>query len=255
MNKFYDLRECHGKKTQLHIIAEIFENNPNKKISSTQLNNQYTLRYILNQCIKKGMNDENVEKFKEIINFCVEKEITIPGDVQRQPRTFLKKHLNHGLERFEEKIKIKKKKKKKVFFRYTPIKLNSIKNEKIATRSFSNDLILKKCDECKNTCEMCMTKNVKLYGDHWRPHSVYNDSRDDNCVMLCIECNNAKGNRNGSGIDILRKWFEEKGEWRTLYRNFIKIEKRVNKSGLYPNDIDKKEINNILNNLGYPNFY
>jgi hypothetical protein len=265
-DKYFDLRSCHSKKTQVHIIADIFENKPNQIISSTDLNNEYSLRHLLNQCIKKGMDDNSINEFKKIINFTTMNKISLPGDVQRQPRTFLSKHKNHGLERFEKEIKEnenenknkkkkKKKKKKGVFFKYTPILLNNIKDDKMAARTFSNELMLKKCDKCKNKCEMCMKKNVKLYGDHWRPHSVYNDTRDSNCVMLCIECNNAKGNKNGSGIDIVRKWFKEKGKWQTLYKNFLKIEKRINKAGLEPNNKDKASINEILVKLGYPEFY
>ena len=132
--------------------------------------------------------------------------------------------------------------------------MNNIKDDEMATRTFSNKLMLKNCDKCDNKCEMCMTED-KLYGDHWRPHSVYNDTRDSNCVMLCGNCNNIKGNRNGSGIDILEKWFKDKGKWHTLYKNFLKIEKRVTESGLEPNDNDKASINEKLVKLGYPELY
>ncbi|SVE04226.1 uncharacterized protein METZ01_LOCUS457080, partial [marine metagenome] len=172
-DQYFDLRSCHSnKKTQVHIIADIFEKNPNQEIPSTDLNNEYSLRHLLNQCIKKGMDDNSINEFNKIINFITINKISLPGDVQRQPRTFLSTHKNHGLERFKNK--------NKVFFKYTPILLNNIKDDEMAARTFSNKLMLENCDKCDNKCEMCMTED-KLYGDHWRPHSVYNDTRDSNC--------------------------------------------------------------------------
>ena len=79
-----------------------------------------------------------------------------------------------------------------------------------------------------------------------------NANFDIGCLGRCgVGC----GNKNGSGIDIVRKWFKEKEKWHTLYKNFLKIEKRINKSGLEPNNKDKASINEILVKLGYPKFY
>lgn len=241
--EFYNIKDDHNKNSYCYLIGEIFENNQNVSIKPKDLNREYLLNSLIIKCEKNNMDDKTLEYFKIIKKFIKEKNISIPGDVQRNVRTFFNKHKNHGLE------------KKNNEYIYNPILINNIKNNDIAPRTFPNEFMLSKIKKIKGACEMCKDDSTKLFGDHWRPHSIYNDSSNYNCIMLCEKCNNTKSNKYGSGIYILYKWFTTKGKCDFLYNNFIKIEERINKNGLYPNEEDKKSINNILIECGYKKFY
>lgn len=152
----------------------------------------------------------------------------LPGDLQRDLRTFHDKYKNYGLQRTGEG--------KTIQYSWTPIteeEYNWIQGTPIVPRSIFNTeeerftFVLSK----RGMCEICDNKD-RLAIDHWRAHSIYNIDTPNIAVLLCEQCNNIHHNHDASTI-ILKK----KGNIQCI-KNWIAVEKRIRENGYMPNEKD-----------------
>lgn len=225
MNKTINKKiiEYHKKDTQMYFISKIFEENKNIWMSGQTVNKKYVINHFKLQCEKNNIifNYENLYK---------NDEIKIPGDVQRQLRTFYEKHKIHGITQKTLKNRSK-------LYIYDD-KIKKIDKKK-PPRSFPKKLRKKniKCIICNDNKDMCL--------DHWRPYNIYcyiyeNISTIGNCVFLCEHCNLVKKNR--SGAHLVRKGICSYDKW-------LDIESKITKNGFPPIKQELKEQHQIFSKL------
>jgi len=214
------LNKTTKKETQLFTLAKIIEKNP------IIHKNMLESLFVIHELKKFGINNLN-----EIEEAVIQGKIKIPGDVQRQLRTFYKINQKYGLS-YEKKI-----------YAWKPILEKDL--ECIIRPAARN--IFKTAEERiqfikdkKYICEICECKPDRGAIDHFRAHSIYNIDDKYIAVHLCEKCNNIHHNHDAS---ILIS--KEKNNL-TIIKNWIKIENRIKKK-CPPNETDlvqqKKNIN------------
>jgi len=232
-----NLRSYCRKGTQLHLIADIFEKNPNIRLSSKQICTAYSLQWLMNQCNEKSLTTDIAELLKLDIT---QLNVEMPGDVQRQLRTFHDHHGHHGItQTFEGATP---------YYIYDPSIIHC--TIKFQPRSFANDDIKMIRYRNNNRCECCgiptdeKIPRIKPCADHWRSwsryHLVSNISSEGNCVLLCQTCNISKSNK--PGIHLVRKGICSLITWQA-------IEDRITRNGFPPNEEETTEIENIRGSL------
>jgi len=231
------LRKYHRPGTQLHSIATILEDRPNEWISASNINTMYALRWILKQLLDKGLSTDIVELTTLNIT---DLDISLPGDVQRQLRSFHDAHGHHGVE--QKFIG------PSPYYKYDPSIIHSIDDAE--TRFMGGNDIQEVRDRTNSVCECCGIPTdddiprIKACGDHWRSWSRYrhvpNISSVGNCVLLCQTCNIIKSNR--SGIHLVRKNKCSLEKWQ-------EIEDRITANGFPPSDEESSAIESIRREL------
>ena len=234
----FNLVENTKKDTQLRKIAEIFEDNVGTPIASTKINTIYSLNF----CFSKIHKPFNQEDLKDISSYddlnryiqkvFLENDVTLPGDVQRQLRTFNDKFKDKGLTCYKTKGK-----KSRPIYKWDPKPLSEI--ELIVPPAARN--IFKKQKDLenfskkkKNKCEICGHSKGRMAVDHWRAHSIYNIDDVKIAVLLCEDCNNIHSNRDASHIMTKHK------NDISVIQNWIKKEREIRDNGFEPNSEDKK---------------
>jgi len=234
MNK---ITSHHRPGKQLHIIAQIFEDNPNIWISSIEINTNFCLKWIYNQIIRQKLPLNIGDLLNLNIN---DLSIKIPGDIQRQLRTFYNLHGHHGIEqtmingtphyRFDPNII-------HININYEPRNMPSESRNEVL--EINNRI----CESCQQLTDQNIA-HLRPCGDHWRSWDKYrgfpNISTIGNCVLLCSTCNNIKSNR--SGIHLVRKGKCTMERWK-------EIEKRITNNGFPPNTEEHNEIQLILTQI------
>lgn len=222
-NKKVSLTELNNttkKKTQLFTLAQIIEEF--STIPKSMLETIFVIRIL-----KEFGN--NLDEIEEAV--IQGKKIKIPGDVQKQIRTFYYKNKKYGLS-CEDKI-----------YTWNPILEEEL--ECIIRPAARNIFKTKKekeqfINDKKNKCEICECEPDRGAIDHFRAHSIYNIDDKKIAVHLCEKCNNIHHNHDAS---ILISKYKHNI---TIITNWIKIENRIKK--IYPpNETDlvqqKKNIN------------
>ena len=155
-NVYYDIRTEHKQGTQARIIAEIFWERQGEEISSRELQTQYGLRYLESQT---GISNPTI---LEILGTGA----ILPGDLQRQVRTFYKTHRNNGL------IEKNPESKRNMIYIFKPKLISEITPQVRDTRCYSrevSDNLMRKHNGC---CEFCHKRSLRMAIDHWREDSI-----------------------------------------------------------------------------------
>lgn len=220
--------------TQLCIIAEIFEENIGKKIAKREIETKYCLIWTLREI------DNNIKLNKnELLNKLLNKKIYVPGDIQRQVKTFYKKFHKYGLKKIEKKISNDN----EIYYIWEPINMNELEDiirpaarNLFTSESERNEFIKKK----KYKCEMCNAnkkdnETLRMAIDHWRAHSVYNIDDKRIAVLMCEKCNNIHHNYDACKIALKYK------ENTTIIKKWIKKEREIRSYDFEPNEKDLEQ--------------
>jgi hypothetical protein len=193
------LRQYHRSGTQIYSIATILEDSPNVWIPASNINTMYSLRWILNQLLDNGLSTDIVELTTLNIT---DLDILLPGDVQRQLRSFHDAHGHHGVE--QKFIG------SSPYYKYDPSIIHLIDGDE--PRFMGGNDIQEVRDRTKGICECCgiptddSIPRIMACGDHWRSWNRYrhvpNISSVGNCVLLCQTCHILKSNRSGIHLVI-----------------------------------------------------
>tara|TARA_B110000971_G_C19969068_1_gene481654 strand:- start:136 stop:894 length:759 start_codon:yes stop_codon:yes gene_type:complete len=218
----YNLIELTKEGTQLRIIAEIFETRVNENISKRDIEKIYSLTYSL-----QHIDFKSISTIKELIS----QAKYIPGDVQRQVRTFHENYKQYGLQRID-----KSKNNKDLMYKWVP-ELKSLVGEPKPSISRNIFKTTYSRDEFKNIknnkCEICEETKDRMAIDHWRAHSVYDIDSEEIAVLLCEQCNNIHKNRDASSI--ARAYYRRIN----IVKNWINKETQIRNNGFDPNPTDK----------------
>ena len=225
-NVYYDIRTEHKQGTQARIIAEIFWERQGEEISSRELQTQYGLRYLEAQT---GIANPTI---LEILGTGA----ILPGDLQRQVRTFYKTHRNNGL------IEKNPESKRNMIYIFKPKLISEITPQVRDTRCYSrevSDNLMRKHNGC---CEFCHKRSLRMAIDHWRPYDNTGVTDPRGAVLLCEQCNNIKSSR--SAIHLVHPTHHP--EW---YSRYAAIEKRITDAGFPPSPLEQQEIQNTMSLL------
>ena len=224
MSLYHDIRKDHKEGSQGRIIADIFWERQGEEITSRELQTQYGLRHLEKQTgVAHPTNSEIVAA-----------HAVLPGDLQRQVRTFWKQHGNiHGL------IEKNSENKRNMTYIFKPKLISEITPEVKDCRCYSkavSDNLMKKY---KGRCEFCNKKSLRMAIDHWRPYDNTGITDARGAVLLCETCNNIKSSR--SAIHLVDP--KHHPEW---YSRYATIEKRVTDAGFPPSKKEQKEIDRVM---------
>ena len=243
--EYFNLIKLTKDNTQLREIAKIFQNNIDKPLSSKMINTLYSTSVFFKDADLSVINNQ-----EDLVNYIKETNKYLPGDVQRQLRTFVHKYKKYGIKCDNEYNKIKKKYTATPVYTWNPILKSSldiilpdVARNIFKTSKRRGDFISQK----NNTCEICCSKgkDIRMAIDHWRAHSIYNIDNENIAVLLCETCNNIHKNFDASKI-FLDKKHKHIFDYR-CFKNWIKLEKKIREKGYYPNEEDEKQQNyNIL---------
>lgn len=237
------LHKNNNKETQYNIILSIFlEIGYENKISKRNLEKQYALSYSLkdiNLIELLHTKLSNLSSNEEIKKCFIENVNLLPGDLQRNIRSFYDMYKKYGLKKEGTGQNIK------YYWQYiTDEEYNKLLGIKLIHRNiFRTDNDRKKfIDEKDRKCEICGSKE-RLAIDHWRAFSVYKIDSENIAVLLCEKCNNIHHNydaskiikHNKDNIKYIKKW--------------IIIEKRIRELGYMPNKEDIELQNNIIDEV------
>ena len=165
----------------------------------------------------------------------------LPGDLQRQLRTFHDKYHKYGLGREGTGDSIR-------YFwnNMSNDEYNHIKGIVIPDRNIFKDNVTKQAflDAHNNQCEICEGK-TRLAVDHWRAYSVYGVDSPQIAVLLCETCNNIHHNYDASRIIKKHKHNIH------FIKNWIKIETRIRENGFMPNSTDADEQNKAIDQVNF----
>ena len=165
----------------------------------------------------------------------------LPGDLQRQLRTFHDKYHKYGLGREGTGDSIR-------YFwnNMSNDEYNHIKGIVIPDRNIFKDNVTKQAflDAHNNQCEICEGK-TRLAVDHWRAYSVYGVDSEQIAVLLCETCNNIHHNYDASRIIKKHKHNIH------FIKNWIKIETRIRENGFMPNSTDADEQNKAIDQVNF----
>lgn len=225
------LSSCHRPLTQLWTIAKIFEQYPNKWISGQEINTKYVLMQLYHQAHQKGIAP-TLEALMEHTA-----TISVPGDVQRQLRTFYDKHSKNGLE-----FKYTGQGHSKVYCFNPDAEVVEVTKP---PRMFDDAIKGAVIARTKNKCEVCDNTEERMCGDHWRAYNHYHEeypniSTEGNCVWLCETCNIIKKDR--SAIHLVRKG-------RCSMERFQTIDDRITGNGFARNTHEQADINSVLQKM------
>ena len=230
----YNLLDKCNPGTQTYIIAEIFSDNINKIITKREIETLYSLRWVF-----RDISSETRYTKDEFIRNAT----SIPGDVQRNLRTFYDKFNKYGLEKIEKSESSSR----EVCYIWNPISMDELENivPSVARNIFkTKDEVSQFIESRKNKCEICgacksNNGTLRLAVDHWRAHSIYNIDDCKIAVLLCEKCNNIHHNFDASKIILKNKHNIE------IIRNWIKKEKEIRGYGFMPNKNDLQQQNSI----------
>lgn len=201
------------------LIFEIFLKNPYKKLKKREIEKRFGLKVAL-----RNIDMTKIKNMDDII----EQAEYLPGDLQRDLRIFYDKYSKYGL--------IKEGTTDPNY--YWAHNISEIEYEHIAKIKIPDRNIFKTNNERQefikkydSRCQICLDPE-KLAIDHWRPYKNYKIDNIGIAVLLCENCNNIHGDRDGSvflkkypsNINIINRWIE--------------IEKNIRSNGFNPNKED-----------------
>lgn len=226
-NEVYSLYENTVAGSQKRFIAEIFESRKYEWISKREVEAVYSLKFCF-----KNMDKTQKYTLDEILEF---RNLQIPGDVQRQLRTFYDEFNKYGLEKREKSDLYKE-----VSYKWNPIlkeKTHTIIQPALRDIFKTKEKVEEFKKSKKGCCEMCGTSAkdnecLRLAVDHWRAHSIYNIDSENIAVLLCEKCNNIHHNKDASQIAL-----KYKSDMR-IVTNWRNKELEIRSKGYMPNNAD-----------------
>ena len=244
-----------NRTTQMHTIGYIFYllslsiglEDKSIKISSRQIQTSFSILHMTQNLSDEQKRNISIEK---LIHCSINKEmldennlIFIPGDLQRQLRTFFCTYEKFGLRKVGKDV-----------YEWELIVLTDDDFNRLITDDIRAPRNIFKTKQERmdfqkekgSSCEICKSKK-RLAIDHFRAHSVYNIDTIDIAVLLCEHCNNI--HHNYDGIHILENHLQKKILTMDTVWNWIDIERRVRENGHLPNDKDKNEQNTTIDNI------
>jgi len=219
----YSLIENTREGTQLRILAEIFEENNGKELSKREIEKIFGFKVSCSH-----IDFKTIDNLEDLIT----NSKKLPGDLQRDLRTFYTKFEKYGLKKTEKKDS------EDNTLKYIWNPVNKFED---FVKKCPRDLFKNKkdrfefCESKENKCELCEKSCDRMAIDHWRAHSVYNIDNIDIAVLLCEQCNNI--HHNHDAVKVAKKYHNNIG----IIENWVKIESRMQKSKCMPNEEDKKE--------------
>lgn len=219
--------------TQLHYIAKVFENSPNKWLSKPDIEGAWVIDYMFSEL----SDDDEIKMTKKDMRILWQKKQ--PGDIQRTLKTVYAKYKKMGLKKknwhrhnLQQRIEAGYMNVRLTTPLYcwnpictykTEILIHPVCRNIFPTSSQREEFI-----ESKDfKCEMCFankknTETIRLGVDHWLAHSVYGEDSDNKelAVLLCEKCNNIKKDRDSSYIPLtykddlklIRRWYKKELE-------------------------------------------
>lgn len=152
----------------------------------------------------------------------------LPGDLQRDIRTFYDKYNKYGLKKQGKNKNMKYYWENISLENYLVIIGETIPDRNIFKRqSDKMQFMISKnsqCEICEDTEMLCV--------DHWRAYSVYKIDSPNIAVLLCGKCNNIHHNLDAS------KLIKNYKDNLSRIKNWINIEKKIRKKGYLPNESD-----------------
>jgi hypothetical protein len=219
--------------TQDRILLNIFKKREyGTKIAKRLIEKEFGLTVAL-----QNINVANITSIEDI----VAQAENLPGDLQRQLRTFHDKYHKYGLGREGTGDSIR-------YFwnNMSNDEYNHIKGIVIPDRNIFKDNVTKQAflDAHNNQCEICEGK-TRLAVDHWRAYSVYGIDSEKIAVLLCETCNNIHHNYDASRIIKKHKHNIQ------FIKNWVKIETRIRENGFMPNATDAVDQNNAIDQVNF----
>ncbi len=227
MSLYYDIRNKHKEGTQGRIIADIFWERQGEEITSRQLQTQYGLRWL---AMQTGVANPTISEI-------LAADAILPGDLQRQVRTFWKTHENHGLTEKDPENK------RNMTYIFNPKLISEITPEVKDCRCYSKEVSDNLMEKHKGCCEFCSEKSLRMAIDHWRPYDNTGVTDARGAVLLCERCNNIKSSRSAIHLVTPNKHYPQ---W---FSRSAAIEKRVTDAGFPPSNKEQKEITRVMNLL------
>ena len=231
MSEFFNLIDINTGVNN-SILAQIFENNKNIPLKKKVIEKEFVSR-------KMFLDIDFPISFKNIEDF-IKNTKSIPGDVQRDIRTFHDKNKLYGL--------IKNGNCKTLTYTWTPLKKS---NNETIIRPVARNLYKTQKDREKfisdnnNKCQLCEIsgKETRMSIDHWRAHSIYNIDDKKIAILLCEKCNNIHHNN-----DAVKCILNNKENIKYI-SNWVKLEKKICELGYFPNKTDKNTQNEIIKQI------
>jgi hypothetical protein len=219
--------------TQDQIILNIFKKREyGTKIAKRLIEKEFGLTLAL-----QNVDIANITCLEDILA----QAENLPGDLQRQLRTFHDKYHKYGLDREGTGDNIR--------YFWNDISRDEYDYNRgvvVAARNIFKDNTTKQAfiDAHNNQCEICEGK-TRLAVDHWRAHSVYGVDSPQIAVLLCETCNNIHHNYDASRIIKKHKHNIQ------YIKNWIKIEKRIRDNGFMPTNSDADDQNKAIDQVNF----
>lgn len=213
----------HAINTQHYYFSQLFEDNIGKPISKRNVETYMCLKFISNQLTFPILTPQDLH--------AQYKSIQVPGDLQRQLRTFYDIHKRHGLTKQGERDTM--------VYIWQPNLLSEIATlvPYAARNIFKNDKDISDfISKRQNKCEITSIPDSKerLAIDHWRAHQIYNIDHPSIAVLITETMNNIHHNYDAS--KIIRKFPNDL----SIVKKWVEIECRVRQAGFPPNQEDQK---------------
>ena len=207
-------------KTDKSLLSIFNKNGYEKTIPKRTLEKKHGL-YISFSHIQYPITISSFDELEELAD-------NLPGDLQRDIRTFYDKYNKYGLKKQGKNKNMKYYWENISLENYLVIIGETIPDRNIFKRqSDKMQFMISKnsqCEICEDTEMLCV--------DHWRAYSVYKIDSPNIAVLLCGKCNNIHHNLDAS------KLIKNYKDNLTRIKNWINIEKKIRKKGYLPNESD-----------------
>ena len=207
-------------KTDKSLLSIFNKNGYEKTIPKRTLEKKHGL-YISFSHIQYPITISSFDELEELAD-------NLPGDLQRDIRTFYDKYNKYGLKKQGKNKNMKYYWENISLENYLVIIGETIQDRNIFKRqSDKMQFMISKnsqCEICEDTEMLCV--------DHWRAYSVYKIDSPNIAVLLCGKCNNIHHNLDAS------KLIKNYKDNLTRIKNWINIEKKIRKKGYLPNESD-----------------
>tara|TARA_B110001469_G_scaffold49971_1_gene48621 strand:- start:1790 stop:2593 length:804 start_codon:yes stop_codon:yes gene_type:complete len=238
-NEYFILVKNIKPNTQKYILSIIFEKNKRQWLSKRYIEKEYGLRWSLRML--SDIDIKNISSIEELIN----KARDVPGDLQRNLRTFYDHYSKYGLEKKE------KTRDNELMYKWNPILKSKLEDivHPVTRNIFKTTEEIEIFKKSKNNeCEMCIAtpkdcKTLRMAIDHWRAHSIYNIDDKKLAVLLCETCNNIHHNYDASKIPLKYKNDME------IVKKWVKKENEIRSNGFQPNESDRLRQQNIISEI------
>lgn len=213
----------HAINTQHYYFSQLFEDNIGEPISKRNVETYMCLKFISKKLTFPILSANDLQMQY--------KNVQVPGDLQRQLRTFYDIHKRHGLTQLG--------KRENIVYVWQPKLLSEIDTlvPYAARNIFKNEKDISGfISKRQNKCEITSIPDSKerLAIDHWRAHQIYNIDDPSIAVLVTETMNNIHHNYDAS--KIIHKFPNDL----SIVKKWVEIECRVRQAGFPPNEEDQQ---------------